>query len=308
MSPAAIRVGTCSWTEKSLLESGAFYPAGISSPEARLKYYASRFDTVEIDSSYYALPSRQMAEAWCQRTPERFLFHVKAYGALTGHCIDPGLLPAELRKLLPTADRQHSEVHVSESEPLREMAAAMVEALVPLKKAGKLGFLIFQFPPWFTCKNANRDYILHCKELMQGLPIAVEFRHGSWLTRQHAAETFAFLKEHKITYITCDEPQLGTLETAPFRPEATTSMAYLRMHGRNPDRWLNPSINQAEYLYNEDEITSLASLARRLSFKARTVFIMFNNCQSGNAIVNARQLQERLLRQSGDLGHSQEGL
>lgn len=294
MANGDIRIGTCSWTEKSLIESGAFYPPGVAGAEERLRFYARHFDTVEVDSSYYGIPTLQMAKAWAERTPDKFLFHVKAYGALTGHGIDAKTLPKELRELLPRADRAKENVHVSEPEPLRAMAQAVVAALDPLKTAHKLGFLVFQFPPWFSYKKANRDYLLYCKELMAGLPIAVEFRHGSWLTHRHADELFDFLREHKITYITCDEPQYGTLASAPFRPEATTSMAYLRLHGRNAESWLDRSKPRYEYLYGEEELREFAAEARRLSAKARTTFIMFNNCHAGHAVKNARRMREIL--------------
>src|SRR6185369_15535723 len=114
MPPGAIRIGTCSWTEKSLIESGSFYPAGVASPEQRLKFYAGHFDTVEVDSSFYAIPTPHMVAAWGERTPERFLFHFKAHGALTGHGSDARTLPKELRELLPAADRDRDDLHITE--------------------------------------------------------------------------------------------------------------------------------------------------------------------------------------------------
>ena len=291
MSPGIIRIGTCSWTEKSLVEGGVFYPHGASTPKARLKYYARHFDTVEIDSSYYQIPTTDMARAWADRTPEHFLFHVKAYGALTGHNINPARLPEELRLMLPAEDRDKEEVHVSAPAALKAMAQAMTEALAPLKEAGKLGFIIFQFPPWFGSKKGNKGYLLYCRELMAGHPIAVEFRHGSWLTSRNREETFSFLREHKITYITCDEPQLGTLATAPFHPEATTSVAYVRLHGRSPENWQTRSVSEDEYLYKEEELREIAVEAKRLSAKARLTFVMFNNCRRGYAVKNALQLR-----------------
>ena len=294
MQRGVIRVGTCSWAEKSLIESGTFYPAGVVTPEQRLRYYADRFDTVELDSSFYAIPTPHMVSAWAERTPPGFLFHAKAYGALTGHGIDPGTLPPELRESLPAADQGKQNVHVTEPSLLRELARACVGALEPLREARRLGFIVFQFPPWFGFKNANRDYILHCKELMAGLPIAVEFRHGSWLTRHHASELFEFLRQHRITYVTCDEPQYGSLATAPFLPEATTAMAYLRLHGRNAENWLTHATPRYDYLYDAEELTSFARAARSLSERARMVFVMFNNCHAGHAAGNALQMRDIL--------------
>ena len=291
MQRGVIRIGTCSWAEKSLIESGTFYPEAITSPEQRLKYYASYFDTVEVDSSFYAIPTPRMVSAWAGRTPPGFLFHLKAYGALTGHDIDPATLPRELRAMLPAADRDHDNIHLEEPSLLKALAQACVDALAPLKEAHRLGFIVFQFPPWFGYKNANLDYLLHCKELMSGLPIAVEFRHGSWLTHHHRDELFEFLRQHKITYITCDEPQYGSLATAPFIPEVTSSIAYLRLHGRNAENWLSHATPRYDYLYRDAELRGFAEVAQRLSERARMTFVMFNNCHAGHAALNALQLQ-----------------
>jgi uncharacterized protein YecE (DUF72 family) len=294
MPHGVIRIGTCSWAEQSLIESGAFYPEGITSAEQRLRYYASRFDTVEVESSFYAIPAPRMVSAWAERTPPGFLFHLKAHGALTGHSIDPGSLPPELRAMLPESDRGTDGVHLTEPALLKALAQASVAALEPLKSAHRLGFIVFQFPPWFGYKKANLDYLLYCKDLMAGLPIAVEFRHGSWLTRHHCGALFEFLREHKISYITCDEPQLGSLATAPLLPEVTTQMAYLRLHGRNAENWLTHATPRYDYLYSEAELEGFAGLARRLSERTRMVFVMFNNCHAGHAAQNAQQLHQIL--------------
>jgi uncharacterized protein YecE (DUF72 family) len=288
-----IHVGTCSWAEKSLIESGEFYPKGVSSAEDRLKYYASRFDTVEIDSTYYAIPASRTTELWAERTPGNFLFHVKVYGALTGHGTDPRTLPKALRELLPAAEREKRTIHIKEPELLRAVADAFAASLAPLRSAGKLGLLVFQFPPWFWYKAADLDYLLRCRELMDGLPMAVEFRNGSWLTEQHRGEVFTFLRDNGITYVTADEPQYGTLATVPFLPEATTDIAYFRLHGRNKEAWLRKGAETSDkydYLYSAAELKDLAATARQVSAKATTVFMMFNNCRAGHAMQNALEL------------------
>jgi len=106
-----IRIGTCSWAERSLVESGEFYPRDAISPEDRLRYYASSFDTVEVDSSYYAIPSSRTTQLWAERTPETFTFHVKVYGAMTGHGTDPRTLPKPLREILPAADKEKKTIY-----------------------------------------------------------------------------------------------------------------------------------------------------------------------------------------------------
>jgi uncharacterized protein YecE (DUF72 family) len=294
-STAKIRVGTCSWTERTLIASHDFYPHGVTSAEERLRFYASRFDTVEVDSTYYAIPALRTTGQWAERTPAGFIFNVKAYGALTGHAIDPRTLTKPLRELLPTADRERRTVYLKEPEILRAVADAFVTSLEPLRAAGKLGLLVFQYPPWFWYKPEDLDYILTCKELMGELPIAVEFRNGSWLSDNHRETVFAFLRDNGITYVTADEPQAGPEASVPFLPEATTGVAYLRLHGRNRETWSKKGLDTAarfDYLYSGEELHGLAAAARELSHKARMVFVLFNNCHLGYAIMNAREMQE----------------
>jgi uncharacterized protein YecE (DUF72 family) len=294
MAPGShIHVGTCSWAEKSLIESGEFYPKGVSSAEERLRFYASHFDTVEVDSTYYAIPASHTAELWAERTPANFLFHVKVYGALTGHGTDPRTLTKALRELLPAADKEKRTIYIKEPELLKAVADAFAASLAPLRAAGKLGVLVFQFPPWFWYKAADLDYILKCRELMGELPIAVEFRNGSWLTEHHRGEVLKFLHDNGITFVTADEPQLGTLATVPFLPEITTDIAYFRLHGRNKEAWLKKGVETSErydYLYSSGELKDFAETARKVSSKAKTVFVMFNNCRAGHAMKNALEL------------------
>jgi len=133
-------------------------------------------------------------------------------------------------------------IYVKEPSLLKAMAEKFRDSLAPLIKANKLGVLVFQFPPWFQYKTANLDYILNCKELMQGLPVAAEFRHGSWLEPDRLDSILHFFREHQLTYITADEPQYGNLGTIPFLPEVTTEIAYFRFHGRNKENWLKKGI------------------------------------------------------------------
>jgi uncharacterized protein YecE (DUF72 family) len=285
-----IHVGTCSWAEKTLIASGEFYPKGTNSAEERLKYYASHFDTVEVDSTYYAIPAVRTAELWASRTPENFQFHIKAYGALTGHGVNPQTLPKSLRAMLSPSDREKRTIHIADPSFLKDIADAFAASLQPLRAAGKLGVLVVQYPPWFWYKKENLDTILTCRELMGGIPLAVEFRHGSWLTHHHLESTLHFLRENGITYITTDEPQFGSLATVPFLPAVTTDIAYLRLHGRNTRTWLQKGIETSlryDYLYSAEELREFVGAAASLSAKAGTTYLMFNNCHGGFAVRNA---------------------
>ncbi|HEY6009818.1 MAG TPA: DUF72 domain-containing protein, partial [Geobacteraceae bacterium] len=141
--------------------------------------------------------------------------------------------------------------------------------------------------------SAELDRILACREMMGGLPMAIEFRHGSWLTVQRRGHVFGFLRENGLTYVTADEPQFGTLATVPFLPETTTDIAYLRLHGRNTDTWLRKGVETSaryDYLYSGEELRALAIAARELSARARVVYLLFNNCRAGHAMQNALEM------------------
>jgi uncharacterized protein YecE (DUF72 family) len=194
-----IHIGTCSWTEKSLIQSGEFYPQEVKTAEGRLRYYASQFDTVEVDSTYYALPDKKNTSLWIDRTPVNFIFHIKAYGALTGHGIDPKILPRDIFNILPEKDKTGDRIYVKEPLLLKTIADRFLEALRPLQSVNKLGVMVFQYPPWFHYSVRNMDSVMANKELMDGLPMAVEFRHGGWLAPDVQDTVFHFLTKNHIT-------------------------------------------------------------------------------------------------------------
>ncbi len=293
-----IHVGTCSWTEKTLIQSGEFYPKEVRTAEERLKYYAKQFLTVEVDSSYYAIPDKRNTYLWADRTPENFIFHIKVYGALTGHGIDPKTLPKDIFNLLQEKNRNQKYLYIRESTILEAIAGRFREALKPLITTNKLGVLVFQFPPWFHYKTSSFDYVLKCKELMQGLPVAVEFRHGSWLSPDNREKVFSLLKEHHLTYITADEPQYGTWATVPFIPEITTDIAYFRFHGRNKENWLKKAVETSlryKYLYSDKALKEFIPFIRSIERKVKATYAMFNNCHGGFAIRNALRMKELIL-------------
>ncbi len=302
-----IRVGTCSWTEKTLIQSGEFYPKTVKTAEERLRYYASSFDTVEVDSTYYAIPDKGNTYLWVDRTPENFIFHIKAYGALTGHGIDPRTLPKDIFNLLSEKDKTEKHIYVKDPDLLRVIAYRFKEALSPLQKFNKLGLLVFQFPPWFQYKSANLDYILKCKELMSGFPVAAEFRHGSWLTADHVDAVLQLLRENQLTYVSADETQYGNLATVPFIPNVTTEIAYFRFHGRNKENWLKKGIETSlrfAYFYSEEEFKAFVPSIKGADKKAKITYCMHNNCHGGFAMKNALRLKELVAEKA--TGHVKE--
>jgi uncharacterized protein YecE (DUF72 family) len=290
-----ICIGTCSWTEKTLIQSGEFYPGDVKTAEGRLRYYASQFDTVEVDSTYYAIPDRRNTSLWVDRTPENFVFHIKAFGALTGHGIDTKTLPKDIFNILPIKDKAENRIYIKEAFLLRTIADRFREALLPFQRVNKLGVMVFQYPPWFHYGTRNMDYILACKEFVRGLPVAVEFRHGSWLTSDVKDSVFHFLTTNQITYIPADEPQYGNLATIPFVPKLTTDIAYFRFHGRNRENWVKKGVETSlryAYLYSDNELKEFTLSIRDVDKKAKVTYAMFNNCHGGFAMRNAMRLKE----------------
>src|SRR3990172_3830558 len=160
-----IRVGTCSWTDPTMVR--AWYPQGVRTAADRLAYYAAHFDTVEVDSSFYGLPTSAAARLWAARTPPGFIFHIKAFGMLTRHGVRPEQLPEALRGGHDLElDRQGRIIHPPPD--LRASVFALFsEALEPLRELGKLGIILMQFPPYFVANKLNREYIRHSAKLLQ---------------------------------------------------------------------------------------------------------------------------------------------
>ncbi len=174
-------MGTASWTDETLLASG-WYPKEVRHhPERRLRYYAQHLDTVEVDSTFYALPRLEVVRKWAERTPKGFLFHVKAFSAFTGHGLEANALPKDLRALLPQKEGHLPQREVPE-EVVEEAWERFFAALGPLREAGKLGYLHFGLPPWTEPKPRSFRYLERLAEKTQGYWVAVEFRNPKWYT------------------------------------------------------------------------------------------------------------------------------
>ena len=291
---ARILVGTCSWSERSLIACGRFYPPDVTSPEARLRFYAERFPIVEVDSTYYGLPAERNAALWVERTPEAFVFDVKAYAFFTHHPTAVASLPKDLREALPASVRQKQNFYYRDAPPdLRdELWRRFESALLPLDSAGKLGVVLFQFPPWFMPGNDSRAYILEGHERLRQYRIAVEFRNSRWLSEVNQERTLRFLRENRLPFVCVDEPQ-GLPNSVPPVAEATADIALVRFHGRNRPAWARRGATTGErfdYLYSEEELLGWLPAVRKLADQAQQVHLLMNNCVEDKAVVNARQL------------------
>jgi uncharacterized protein YecE (DUF72 family) len=285
--------GTASWTDKTLLDSKRFYPPDVDTPEERLRYYAERFPLVEVDSSYYALPSERNAALWLERTPPHFVFDVKAFALLTHHPAGARGLPKQMREELPDKKRFYRKD--LKPEALGQVQDMFVSALRPLESAGRLGAVLFQFPRWFVPSRENRDYL---KELADSFPyrIAAEFRGGGWMKDEASAErTLALLSDLGLAYVVVDEPQGFKDSVPPIVAATSPDLAMIRFHGHNEENWEKPGITAAErfrYLYSEEELEQWVAPARELAGKSEQLHVLMNNCYEDYGVQNAAQIAD----------------
>ena len=215
-----IRVGTASWTDKSLIDSGRFYPANAKSAKDRLRSYAAQFPMVEVDSSYYVIPVAQTASLWAERTPRDFRFNVKAFRLFTGHQTSPTVLSKDVRAALPPSSRKNVYYKDMPEELRDELWRQFREALEPLRAAGKLVAVHFQFAPWMAFHPENFAHVEACQAQLPGCLLAVEFRNASWFTDKHTPRTLAFERERGFVNVIVDGPQ-GFANSVPSVWEVT---------------------------------------------------------------------------------------
>jgi uncharacterized protein YecE (DUF72 family) len=271
-----IRVGVCSWADETLTK--VWYPRGVRSGEDRLRYYADRFDVVEANSTYYRLPEEPMVANWAERTPDGFVMHVKAFGVMTRHPVKAEALPEDLRAEAPLDERGRLE------RPSREFRAEVfrrfLDALEPLRRSGKLGGILMQFPSYVVRKPYSFEYLEWAQEQLAGHEMMVEFRHRSWLDDEGRDETLRFLEERGLTYVVVDAPRTGGATILPTVPAVTSRTAYVRFHGRNAATWNKRTGSAAErfdHLYSEDELREWVPGLRELAGQAENAYAMFNN-------------------------------
>lgn len=287
-----IRVGISSWTEPTLIKSG-WYPPDATTAEDRLRYYASRFPIVEVDSTFYALPNAKTAQLWVERTPKDFTFNAKAHALLTQHPTPPARLPKDLREKLTDS---RANVYFKDLGPKDKESVwdRFREGLQPLQDAGKLGAIVFQFPKWFLPSPVSYRFMEDLREWLPDFRIAIEFRQGSWMKEERRQRVLKFLKDRDFTYVVVDEPQ-GFPSSVPPVVAVTAPLGMVRFHGHNRENWEKKGISTAEkfrYLYKPEELQAWAPRLRSMASQAAEVHAVMNNCYSDYAVRNAAGLAE----------------
>jgi uncharacterized protein YecE (DUF72 family) len=297
-----IRVGISAWADQALIEDGRFYPRKSMTPEARLRYYARFFDTVEVNSSYYAIPAARNVLRWAERTPPGFVFNVKAYAPMTGHHPRADSLPDEVRAMLPArpARTHRGEIQASSlsAEALDAVFRLFRATLGPLEEAGKLGYVLFQFAPWVRFAADRLEYLEGLSARLPGWRVAVEFRDRSWFP-DHGDETLDVLRRAGLAHVIVDAP--GATFAVPRVLARTVGPAVFRLHGRNAEGWLRqlrgeePAVREKyDYLYSERELRELSAEIDAIAEDAGEVYVSFNNNNRDYPVRNALTLKRML--------------
>ncbi|WP_061451513.1 DUF72 domain-containing protein [Streptomyces scabiei] len=282
-----VLVGTCSWTDRALLASG-WYPRGHRDAGPRLRYYAERFPVVEVDSSYYALPSRRNSLLWAERTPPAFRFDVKAFSLLTGHPTRPAALPEDLRGLLGPEPRRGTAA-------LRDRVwERFADAVEPLRAAGRLGAALFQFPPWFAPGRRAQELLEECAGRTAGRPVSVEFRHPAWWRGDRAGRTAESLSRLGLVAVGVDMAQGLDTSQPPLVPVTSPELAVVRFHGRSPAWGTGSKEDRFRYTYSAAELAAWAPRLRSAAAQVDELHVLFNNC-CADAAVRAAETMRRIL-------------
>lgn len=262
-----LRIGTSGFQFEDW--KGPIYPPDLPQ-STMLSFYEKHlgFDTVEINFTYYRLPSPKTFEGMAKKTSDKFEFSVRSYKEMT-HEIWEDNKRLRLKKNA-------------------KIFTLFREGLKPLIETKKLGCILIQFPYFFWPNTQNREYILRCKEYLDGPPLIIEFRNKSWVKEN----TFQFLQDNQLGFCVVDEPKLPQL--MPYLPKITCPIGYLRFHGRNPNWFKATREERYNYFYSEDELKCFLPSIRHVVQSTKKTYIYFNNCHAGNAVKNAIYLKQVL--------------
>jgi uncharacterized protein YecE (DUF72 family) len=293
-----ILVGTCSWTDKTLVKDTDWYPRKSMSAADRLAFYAERYPIAEADSTFYFPPTPQLAKGWAEHSPPGFTMNVKAFSLLTGHPTRPDALWPDVREAVKPDFVGKARVYPDHlpDDAVDEAWLRFVAALSPLRDAGKLGAVLVQYPPWFTPRRSNRDELVRARERLGDISACVEFRSPRWLASPEDRDrTTKLLHDLGMSLVVVDAPPASGLETVL---EVTDpSLAVVRFHGRSDATWDVKATSAAErfrYLYGEDELEAWVPRLESLAQQAERVHALMNNCYQDYGVRNAAQLRDLL--------------
>jgi uncharacterized protein YecE (DUF72 family) len=291
-----ILVGTSSWADPGFVEE--WYPPGMPARE-RLPWYAERFEAVELNSSFYAVPDEGLVERWVRATPDGFVFDVKLHRLLSRHAADLKSLPPDLRERAETNDR--GRVRLTRELELA-LADRIVEAIAPLERGGKLGALLLQLTPAFSPDRHSLDELDPLLERLAPRVVAIELRHRGWVAEKRAGETFSYLSELGAAFVAVDAPRAEHVPIMPAVDAVTNdALAYMRLHGRDEHAYMHGKTvaERFAYEYNDEELKEIAGRVDRLAEEAREVHVLFNNNRGADAPSAASRFRELIGQDPG---------
>jgi uncharacterized protein YecE (DUF72 family) len=299
-----IVVGTSSWADPGFVEE--WYPPGLPARD-RLGFYAQRFEAVEVNSTFYAVPGAATVARWAAVTPPGFTFDVKLHRLLSRHATPLDALPKALRDGADVGPR--GRVRLT-AELEAAVADALLEAVAPLAETGRLATFLLQLSPAFAPREHRLDELAPLVARLGPHPVAVELRHRGWVERERLESTLGWLEDHGAAFVCTDGPQ-GRAPTMMPPVDAVTHprVAYLRAHGRNHEGYLRGRsvAERFAYRYRDEELEELRGRLAGLAQEAAEVRIMFNNNRGDDAPRAAARMRE-LLGQDGAPTPSQETL
>ena len=287
----SIHVGTSSWSDPGFVAE--WYPEGLA-PRDRLPYYAERFDAVELNSTFYAVPQEAQVRRWAEITPDGFTFDVKLHRLLSRHSAQLDSLPKELRERARTGPRGRVELDARLEDAL---ADAVLEAVAPLAQAGKLASFLLQLSPGFSPHDHELDELARLVERLAPHPVAIELRHRSWTRRGRLEPALGWFEQHGAVWVGVDAPRGEQITIMPPVDAVTNpALAYLRAHGRDPEAYVRGRsvAERFAYRYPDKELKEIGDRAEQLAERAEQVRLHFNNNRGSDAPVAAERARELL--------------
>ncbi len=292
----AIVVGTSSWSDPGFVEH--WYPSGLPARD-RLGFYAERFEAVELNSSFYAIPAPATVGRWAEQTPSGFRFDVKLHRLLSHHAAQLKDLPPDLREEVETSERGRV---LLDQDLVEEMCRRTLEAFRPLAQAGKLCAFLLQLTPGFDPAHNELEELTPVIQGLRPHPVAVEFRRRSWADPERLEGLLDFLAERDAVFVSVDTPPGDHVPIFPAIDAVTDQrLAYLRCHGRNTEGYLRGRsvAERFDYDYSSEELSEIADRASNLDCEADQVHVLFNNNARDLAPKAARSLREELGQDAG---------
>jgi uncharacterized protein YecE (DUF72 family) len=287
-----IIVGTSSWADPGFVKE--WYPPKLAARE-RLPWYAERFEAVELNSSFYAVPDRTTVHKWVEDTPERFVFDVKVHRLLSRHSAPVDSLPPELRDGVHTTER--GRVRLT-PELETALAKRLVEETEPLSEAGKLGAYLVQLTPGFSPRRHELEELDRLVEALAPHRVAVELRHRGWVRDKRRERTLGWFADREVAFVCVDAPPGDDFPIMPSELDAVTrdDFAYLRLHGRNRDAYMTGRsvAERFAWRYEDEELEEVAERVRGLAEQAGEVHVAFNNNRGDDAPTAAQRFRALL--------------